>query len=80
MSDYMGLAGGVASSLVFVGIAWGVFTSRVGRLERDVEARATVERVSALERRVDDIHNGIEKKLDKIESTLEALRADLGRR
>lgn len=79
MPEWLSILISVAAGLAGGGAAWGVLTTRVGRLERDVDQRATSERVGALERRVDDHRDDISKKLDKIEDTLEAIRAELHR-
>ena len=57
--------------------AAGALWWRVARVERDVELRATTERVNAIEKVADARHDGLEKKLDKIEDTLELLREDI---
>lgn len=79
MPEWLTILIAVGSGLVGGGAAWGVLTARVSRLERDVEVRATVERVAALEKMVEQRHDGLEKKLDRIEDTLEQIRAELHR-
>lgn len=75
--DWLNLALGPVSALVAAGIVWGTVMTRLGRVEKDVEQRATVERVNGIEKVQDSRHDGIEKKLDKIEDTLEAIRSEL---
>ena len=58
-------------------LAAGALWWRVGRLERDVEGRASVERITALERRVDDNHDGIKGQLSELKTILEDVRRDL---
>ena len=77
MPDWLNLAFGPISALVAAGIVWGTVVTRLGRVERDVEVRATVERVTGIERVMEARHDGIEKKLDKIEDTLEDIRERL---
>lgn len=79
MPEWLTIIIAVASGLAGGGGAWGVLTTRVGRLERDVDRLATSERVDGIERVMDARHDGIEKKLDKIEDTLEAIRHELAR-
>lgn len=77
MPDWLNLAFGPISALVTAGVVWGTVVTRLGRVERDVDLRATIERVNGIERVMDARHDGIEKKLDKIEDTLEAIREQL---
>ena len=74
MPDWLisALSAGVPALLAIGGLWW-----RVARVEKDVELRATTERVNAIEKVADARHDGIEKKLDKIEDTLELLREDI---
>jgi hypothetical protein len=79
MPEWLTILIAVGSGLAGGGAAWGVLTTRVGRLEKDVDRCATSERVDGLERVMEARHDGIEKKLDKIEDTLEAIREELHR-
>ena len=62
------------------GVQWGITTTRLNRVEKDVEKCATAERVTGLEAVMRANHDGIQKKLDKIEDTLELIRDELSRR
>ena len=77
MPEWLTILIAVGSGLAGGGAAWGVLVTRLSRVERDVERCATTERVDGLVRIMDARHDGIEKKLDKIEDTLEALREDI---
>ena len=77
MPEWLTILIAVGSGLAGGGAAWGVLVTRLSRVERDVELRATTERVDGIIRIADARHDGIEKKLDKIEDTLEALREDI---
>lgn len=79
MPEWLTIMIAVGSGLAGGGVGWGVLTTRVARLEKDTEKCASAERVDGLERVMEAHHDGIEKKLDKIEDTLEALREDLAR-
>ncbi len=77
MPEWLTILIAVGSGLASGGAAWGVLTTRLARVERDVERCASCERVDGITRVMDARHDGIEKKLDKIEDTLEALRGDI---
>jgi len=66
-----------AIEIAVVLLAAGALWWRVGRLEEDVAGRASVERITALERRVDDNHDGIKGQLGELKSILEDVRRDL---
>jgi demethoxyubiquinone hydroxylase (CLK1/Coq7/Cat5 family) len=79
MPEWLTILIAVGSGLAGGGAAWGVLTTRVGRLEKDIDTRASIERVDGVERLVEAHHDGIEKKLDKLEDLIELLRADIHR-
>ena len=73
---WLGIVLGVGGVFVGGGVQWGITTTRVSRLEQDVCACASKERVEALEKLIAAHHDGLEKKLDKLEEIMEALRAE----
>ncbi len=56
--------------LLALGAGWW----RLGRMERDIEQRATSERVDALEKHIEGVDAGVEKKLDRMDEDLKAIR------
>lgn len=47
---------------------------RLSRVEVDVSKCATVERVNALEKRIEMVDEGVEKKLDRLDDDVKAIR------
>lgn len=54
MPEWLSIVAGVAAGFVGGGVAWGTLTTRVSRLEKDVEARITSDLFMAHIKRIED--------------------------
>lgn len=75
MSEWLTVALAALSGALGGGIAWGVLTVRVSRLEQDVNSKASTERTNALEQRIETTSTSLEKRLDKIDDDTKAIRS-----
>ena len=54
MPEWLSIVAGIAAGFVGGGVAWGALTTRVSRLEKDVEARVTTLLFEAHLKRIED--------------------------